>query len=166
MLCCFLSLFLFCCFSYFQYQFMIQWCNYLSSNAIKWRKSCQYLDVRSRYLLPFNVYHKSIPVHLQIQTCLLYRWLMFDKAVILSYIILYFDKTNIEYISVIRLLYNVGRSCEKSNKSTVTKENKSKDNTNLHKYNKKNYEGELVNTTRRLIGCCTSSIYATLFSFA
>jgi hypothetical protein len=32
---------------------------------------------------------------------------------------------------------------------------------------KKNYEGELVNTTRRrLIGCCTSSIYATLFSFA
>ena len=141
MLCCFLSLFLFCCFSYFQYQFMIQWCNYLSSNAIKWRKSCQYLDVRSRYLLPFNVYHKSIPVHLQIQTCLLYRWLMsflmFDKEVILSYIILYFDKTNIEYISVIRLLYNVGRSCEKSNKSTVTKENKSKDNINLHKYNKK-----------------------------
>jgi hypothetical protein len=97
MLCCFLSLFLFCCFSYFQYQFMIQWCNYLSSNAIKWRKSSQYLDVRSRYLLPFDVYCKSIPVHLQIQTCLLYRWLMsflmFDKVIILSYIILYFVKT-------------------------------------------------------------------------
>jgi hypothetical protein len=81
----------------FSISIMIQWCNYLSSNAIKWRKSCQYLDVRSRYLLPFNVYHKSIPVHLQIQTCLLYRWLMsflmFDKAVILSYIILYFYKT-------------------------------------------------------------------------
>ena len=76
---------------------------------------------------------------------------MFDKAVILSYIILYFDKTNIEYISVIRLLYNVGRSCEKSNKSTVTKENKSKDNINLHKYNKKKLWGRISKYNKKKI---------------
>ena len=60
-------------------------------------------------------------------------------------------RQNIEYISVIRLLYNVGRSCEKSNKSTVTKENKSKDNINLHKYNKKKLWGRISKYNKKKI---------------